>query len=127
MSNQTERTARYRAALDFAGSQVRRLIESNPDYFPMYTLKGKWQHGGEAWTNWCEGFLGGQMWLLYRHTGDAWWRGRGRALLTPGRAPQERPQRARPGLPFLVDLEALVRPDRRRGRSTRWSSRPGAR
>jgi unsaturated chondroitin disaccharide hydrolase len=76
MDTQAERTARYGAALDFAGGQVRHLIESNPDYFPMYTLNGKWRHSGEAWTNWCEGFLGGQMWLLYRHTRDAWWRER---------------------------------------------------
>jgi unsaturated chondroitin disaccharide hydrolase len=54
--------------------QVRGLIERHPDYFPMYTVGGKWSHGGEAWTNWCEGFLGGQMWLLYRHTGDPYWR-----------------------------------------------------
>jgi unsaturated chondroitin disaccharide hydrolase len=39
----------------------------------MYTVNGKWKHTGEAWTNWCEGFLGGQLWLLYQHTGDPWW------------------------------------------------------
>jgi len=74
MTQQMELNARLGAALDFAGRQVRRLIETHPDYFPMYTQNGKWKHGGEAWTNWCEGFLGGQMWLLYRHTGDAYWR-----------------------------------------------------
>ncbi|HEY3289897.1 MAG TPA: glycoside hydrolase family 88 protein [Anaerolineae bacterium] len=63
-------------AFDFASVQVRRLIERYPDYFPMYTQNGKWMHTGEAWTNWCEGFLGGQMWLLYRHTHDAYWRER---------------------------------------------------
>ena len=26
---------------------------------------------GEAWTNWCEGFLGGQIWMLSRRAGDA--------------------------------------------------------
>jgi len=65
----------YRLALDFAGRQLRRLIESHPDSFPIYTVGGKWLHGGEAWTNWCEGFLGGQLWLLYSHTGDPYWRG----------------------------------------------------
>jgi len=60
--------------LEFAADQVRHLIETYPDYFPMYTVNGKWQHEGEAWTNWCEGFLGGQLWLLYQHTGDAYWR-----------------------------------------------------
>lgn len=62
------------AAMDFAAQQLRHLVETHPDYFPMYTQNGQWQHGGEAWTNWCEGFLGGQLWLLYRHTGDPYWR-----------------------------------------------------
>ncbi len=59
---------------EFAGQQLRRLVETCPDYFPMYTVRGKWKHGGEAWTNWCEGFLGGQLWLLHTYTGDAFWR-----------------------------------------------------
>jgi unsaturated chondroitin disaccharide hydrolase len=42
----------------------------------MYTVNGQWRHGGEAWTNWCEGFLGGQLWLVYQQTNDPWWRGR---------------------------------------------------
>ena len=60
--------------MDFAAVQLRNLIENHPDYFPMYTQNGKWKHGGEAWTNWCEGFLGGQLWLLYQHTGEDYWR-----------------------------------------------------
>jgi len=63
-----------KTTLEFAAKQLRHLIETYPDYFPMYTVNGKWQHEGEAWTNWCEGFLGGQLWLLYQHTGDAYWR-----------------------------------------------------
>jgi unsaturated chondroitin disaccharide hydrolase len=63
-------------ALDFAQEQIRGLIERDPDFFPLYTVHGKWRHGGEAWTNWCEGFLPGMMWLLYQQTGDAWWRER---------------------------------------------------
>ncbi len=61
-------------AMEFAGRQVRALIEAQPDFFPMYTQGGRWRHEGEAWTNWCEGFLGGQMWLLYGHTGSPDWR-----------------------------------------------------
>jgi unsaturated chondroitin disaccharide hydrolase len=38
---------------EFAQIQVKNLISNHPDYFPMYTQEGKWQHGGEAWTNWC--------------------------------------------------------------------------
>lgn len=60
--------------MDFAAVQLDRLIRTYPDYFPMYTVNGKWKHAGEAWTNWCEGFLGGQLWLLYEHTQDARWR-----------------------------------------------------
>ncbi len=60
----------------FAGDQVRRLITEHPDYFPLFTRQGKWKHESEAWTNWCEGFLGGMLWILARHTGDPWWRER---------------------------------------------------
>lgn len=58
----------------FAAGQLARLVERHPDRFPMMTQHGKWQVGGETWTNWCEGFLGGQLWLLYEHTGDPLWR-----------------------------------------------------
>ena len=61
-------------AFEFAARQLRHLIEAYPDQFPMYTLNGKWVIGGEAWTNWCEGFLGGQLWLLYEQTDDPYWR-----------------------------------------------------
>lgn len=61
-------------AVDIAAARVKNLVESHPDYFPMYTEEGRWKHGGEAWTNWCEGFLGGQLWLLYLHTGSSYWR-----------------------------------------------------
>jgi len=76
MTTATDHRERYARALDFAGVQLRRLIESHPDSFPIYTVGGKWLHGGEAWTNWCEGFLGGQLWLLHNHTGDPYWRER---------------------------------------------------
>ncbi|NUQ00676.1 MAG: glycoside hydrolase family 88 protein [Armatimonadetes bacterium] len=39
----------------------------------MYTLGGKWRHGGELWTNWCEGFLPGMMWIFAEQTGDDAW------------------------------------------------------
>jgi unsaturated chondroitin disaccharide hydrolase len=58
---------------DFAGVQLRRLVEEHPGQFPMMTLHGKWKFGGETWTNWCEGFLGGQLWLLHLHTGESYW------------------------------------------------------
>ena len=67
---------RAEQALDFAQGQVRTLITRHPDFFPLYTEEGKWQHGREAWTNWCEGFLGGMMWIFARRGGDPFWRER---------------------------------------------------
>jgi unsaturated chondroitin disaccharide hydrolase len=61
----TERHARYAAALDFAEGQVAALIEKYPDFFPMYSVGGKWHHTGELWTHWTDGFLGGMMWQFY--------------------------------------------------------------
>jgi len=63
-------------ALEFAQAQVQALISNHPDYFPLYTEDGKWQHGREAWTNWCEGFLGGMMWIFAARSGDQYWRER---------------------------------------------------
>ncbi len=58
----------------FAGRQLQQLIENHPGQFPMYTTGGRWDFSGETWTNWCEGFLGGQLWLLHQHTGAPYWR-----------------------------------------------------
>jgi unsaturated chondroitin disaccharide hydrolase len=62
------------SALNFAQDQVKHLTDAHPDDFPIYTKGGKWVHGGESWTNWCEGFLGGMMWIFHTRTGDPWWR-----------------------------------------------------
>ena len=62
MSN---RILTYQEALAFAERQVKSLIEANPDYFPMYTVGGKWRHSGEKWTHWTDGFLGGMMWQFH--------------------------------------------------------------
>lgn len=62
-----------RGVLQVAAGKVSRLITDYPDYFPLYTNQGRWKHGKEAWTNWCEGFLGGQMWLFYElGLGEEW-------------------------------------------------------
>jgi unsaturated chondroitin disaccharide hydrolase len=65
---------RLERAIDFAERQVRATIERSPDFFPIYTVGGKWEHGGELWTDWCAGFHAGMMWILARRTGDPWWR-----------------------------------------------------
>src|SRR5206468_5115011 len=53
----------------FAQSQVRRLIETHPDFYPMYTSNGHWKHEGPVWTNWCDGFLPGMMWIFHKRNG----------------------------------------------------------
>jgi unsaturated chondroitin disaccharide hydrolase len=72
----SQQIAAYRSALAFAEQQVRALVERHPDYFPMYTVEGKWRHGGEKWTQWTDGFLGGMMWQFYLRGGDEAWRRR---------------------------------------------------
>lgn len=67
-------TSRFQHALEFAQAQVRALAERDPGYYPMYTVGGRWRHEGELWTNWCEGFLPGMMWMFHRRTGDPSWR-----------------------------------------------------
>jgi unsaturated chondroitin disaccharide hydrolase len=62
----------YRQALDFAERQVEHLITRYPDFFPMYTVGGRWHHEGETWTHWTDGFLGGMMWqFVLRHRAEA--------------------------------------------------------
>lgn len=74
---------KFEAALEFAQQQVLALTERDPGYYPMYTVQGKWRHPGELWTNWCEGFLPGMMWIFAARTGDAAWRERAIAYTTP--------------------------------------------
>jgi len=65
-------------AFRFAQQQVRKLIESHPDFCPMYTSNGRWKHEGPAWTHWCDGFLPGMMWIFHKRNGgtsanDKYW------------------------------------------------------
>jgi unsaturated chondroitin disaccharide hydrolase len=77
LHNPSDRTL-YEHALGFARRQLRALIDRDPDFFPMYTSQGRWRHSGESWTNWCEGFLPGMLWIIAaREPDDAaghWWR-----------------------------------------------------
>ena len=69
---------RCEQAVDFARRQLRALVERHPDFYPMYTMQGRWKHSGEAWTHWCDGFLPGMFWILHSLAPDApdagWWR-----------------------------------------------------
>ena len=51
--------------MEFAQGRLRALIEKHPDFYPMYTMQGRWKHSGEAWTHWCDGFLPGMLWIVY--------------------------------------------------------------
>jgi unsaturated chondroitin disaccharide hydrolase len=65
---------RFEHALAFAERQTAATVERTPDYFPIYTTRGKWHHGGELWTDWTGGFFAGLMWRFHRRGGDARWR-----------------------------------------------------
>jgi unsaturated chondroitin disaccharide hydrolase len=62
----------YLRTLDFASRQLRALIDRDPDFYPMYTHKGRWRHDQPAWTHWCDGFLPGMMWILCARGDDSW-------------------------------------------------------
>ena len=74
MNEHETRIRHYQEALEFAERQVAALIERHPDFFPIYTVDGRWHHEGELWTDWTGGFLAGMMWQFHRRTGDARWR-----------------------------------------------------
>jgi len=66
-------------AMEFAQGRLRALIEKHPDFYPMYTMQGRWKHSGEAWTHWCDGFLPGMLWIVYCRQSQSsaergWWR-----------------------------------------------------
>ena len=50
---------------DFAQAQVRALLATYPaDYYPMYTVKGKFGEDVKRWTHWCDGFYPGMMFVF---------------------------------------------------------------
>jgi unsaturated chondroitin disaccharide hydrolase len=68
--------AKFSQALDFAERQVAATIERAPDYFPIYTVGGRWHHAGELWTDWTGGFFAGMMWQFFRRSGQPVWQER---------------------------------------------------
>jgi unsaturated chondroitin disaccharide hydrolase len=61
-------------AFSFAQKQVRALVDRDPDFYPLYTDRGRWRHSMPAWTRWCDGFLPGMMWIFYEETNDPAWK-----------------------------------------------------
>ena len=104
---------RLERAFEFAAHQVVRLIERDPDFFPIYTRNGRWRHDGEGWTDWCAGFHAGMMWLLAGRSGELEWRQRGRTLHAAARTQAVRPRRPRPGFHLLEHVSSLVSLNRR--------------
>lgn len=66
-------------AFQFAQKQTRKLVKAHPMLYPLYTKEGCWQHEGQIWTRWSDGFLPGMMWIFLKHaepdSADAkfWW------------------------------------------------------
>jgi len=57
---------RFEEAFAFAQDQTKKLVDRQPGFYPIYTKDGKWNHEGETWSNWCDGFLPGMMWIFAR-------------------------------------------------------------
>ncbi|MES1213700.1 MAG: glycoside hydrolase family 88 protein [Singulisphaera sp.] len=66
----------FERALLFAQAQVAHTVAQAPDYFPIYTVDGRWHHSGDLWTDWTGGFFAGMMWKFYAHNRDPVWRQR---------------------------------------------------
>lgn len=72
------------SAFDFAQNQVKSSLEKYPsDYYPMYTIGGRFGLDRKRWTHWCDGFYPGMMFIFAERTGDGWWVDRGVAYATP--------------------------------------------
>jgi unsaturated chondroitin disaccharide hydrolase len=74
MNTKKQLASKYSHIFQFAEVQLSNLINKYPDQFPFYTTNGKWDITANPWTNWCEGFLGGQLWLIFQNNLDQWWR-----------------------------------------------------
>ena len=71
-------------AFDFAQAQVKSLLKKYPsDYYPMYTVGGRFGHDRKRWTHWCDGFYPGMMFIFADATGDDEWLEKAIAYATP--------------------------------------------
>jgi unsaturated chondroitin disaccharide hydrolase len=61
-------------AFDFAENQVENLVAKYPaDYYPMYTVGGKFGKDTKRWTHWSDGFYPGMMFIFAEHLDDDDW------------------------------------------------------
>ncbi len=71
-------------AFDFAQNQVKTLLKKYPqDYYPMYTVRGRFGHDRKRWTHWCDGFYPGLMFIFAEALGESEWLERAVAYSTP--------------------------------------------
>jgi unsaturated chondroitin disaccharide hydrolase len=84
MPEQDSLRATLQGAFDFAQSQTQSLLQKYPpDYYPMYTVGGKFGHDRKRWTHWCDGFYPGLMFIFAEATGDKAWLDNAIAYATP--------------------------------------------
>ncbi|MFN3309916.1 MAG: glycoside hydrolase family 88 protein [Anaerolineales bacterium] len=62
--------ADFQRAVQVASQKLIHLVTTYPNLMPSFTENGKWRLQEAGWTNWCEGFLGGALWLIYLLTGE---------------------------------------------------------
>ncbi len=71
-------------AFGFAQEQVSRLLAKYPsDYYPMYTVGGRFGEDRKRWTHWCDGFYPGMMFIFAEATGRSEWLDRAVSFSTP--------------------------------------------
>jgi len=71
-------------AFSYAQQQVDDLLAKYPaDYYPMYTVGGKFGLDQKRWTHWCDGFYPGMMFLFAESTGSDKWLERGAQYSLP--------------------------------------------
>ncbi len=60
------------------------LLDKYPaDYYPMYTVQGKFGEDRKRWTHWCDGFYPGMMFLFAEASGESFWLEKAVAYSTP--------------------------------------------
>ncbi len=71
-------------SFDFAQTQVQSLLKKYPqDYYPMYTVGGKFGEDRKRWTHWCDGFYSGMMFIFAKRTGKNEWLDKAVSYATP--------------------------------------------